>query len=155
MPQMFSFCSEGSATEMVGAITPLEGQLELLNAYLAVLASDIPRIKLFKNDVVPAVDSVLASFTEADFDGYLEVALAPHTAEENPQGWAQADFPQAHFEATGAVTVNTIFGYYITNEAETKVLKAERFATPVAINEAGDYIDIQTNLQLRSSSQAP
>lgn len=138
---------------MQGAVTPTVAQITILQALIDALTTSEVRVHLYQTDTPPVVSSVLGDFTEADFDSYAPIDLVPNAPAINPEGWAQADLPQAHFESAGAVTPNVIYGYYLTDNTDALLLKAEQFDAPVTINEVGDYIDIQTNLQISDASQ--
>lgn len=95
-------------------------------------------VHLFKNDLVPAPNTVLADFTEADFDGYAASAAIvwgdPYQNELN-QSTILGDAKT--FTATGATTPNDIYGYYITDAGGTELLLSERFAEVQPMPAAG------------------
>jgi len=85
---------------------------------------------LYQNDYVPSPASVLADFTEADFDGYADVDLTllvgPYL---NPQGQPEIQNASVTWAMTGTTTPNTIFGYYFTTLAGA-YHSGERFDSP-------------------------
>jgi len=103
--------------------------------------ADAPRLRLFKNDVQPNVDTELGDFEEADFDGYTE------------KGWSSDDWnygvdpvsgnqilepkptgASAVWEVTGETDIpQTVYGFYLTDNAGTTLIGARRFNTPVVL----------------------
>lgn len=105
--------------------------------------TDVPVLRLFKNDLTPVKTHVVASFVEADFDGYAGIdmdAWTPGFDEELQKAVLRSAL--LTFTATGAVTSNVIYGYYITNNAGTLVYCAERFSITIFVDETGDSIAV-------------
>jgi len=102
-------------------------------------------LRLFQNDITPSRLSVAADFVVADFSGYMNIDLgawvvAVDTVEEEPVMQA----PESVFtDSTGAVD-NVIYGYYILDGGA--VIAAEKFTTPVPMEDAGDTIRITPRL---------
>lgn len=155
MPSMLSFHSGGSQGVGAPAVMPTSLQIQYLQALVDALPDGEVNVHLFTGDTVPAVGTVLADFTEASFDGYAAVAVALTTPAVNPEGWAQADVPTAHFGCTGTGTPELVTGYYLTDNTDTNYIQGERFPAGVMMDENGDYIDVDTSLQLLDSSQVP
>lgn len=99
------------------------------------------RIRLFKNDFTPDVDSVLGDFTEADFTGYSGFqACAWLAAVINGAGKGIIVAAPLLWTAGVIGTGNTIYGYYVTEGGDTVVSYAERFASPIVIASVGDFV---------------
>lgn len=111
---------------------PDEGKSSLLSS-LITNKLNATNIKLFTNNYTPDHTSVAASFVEAAWTGYAQVAMA---------GWsAPAATGDFHYTTTAnpAVFSNTsvgaqvCYGYYMV-DATGKVIGAERFAgAPLSI----------------------
>lgn len=102
---------------------------------------EVVHIRLFKNDLTPTPDTVVADLTEADFDGYADFGPVVWGAVfTNPDGYAEIVGGVAQFTDTGAVTPNTIYGYYATDAAGTGLFWAERFEDPITMDENADAI---------------
>lgn len=75
-------------------------------------------LHLYKNNHVPVVTDVVGSYTEADFDGYGAVNLTswgtPSLDGNNNDLFTN---PDVVFNMTGAITPNTVYGYYWTDGA--------------------------------------
>ncbi len=108
-------------------LVPDVGEVLLLSYALNKIApGDVLKLKLFKNDYIPVEGSVVGEFIEADTAGYtaIELAKADWTI-ESAVGVTTAEQPQKTFTLTGA---GSHYGYYITDEAGTGLLWAERFS---------------------------
>lgn len=113
------------------------------------------RVHLFKNlGLVPDHDTVIGDMDEADFDGYVIkdlnatwVLLAGLDAGRRATGqavrctWALTATP---------VTPNTIFGYYVTDSANSVLYWAEAFGSSQPMVASGDFISFKPTLTLRS-----
>ena len=137
---------------MPGLLVPNVGEVLLLSYSLNKIApGDTVLLKLFKNDYTPIERSVVVDFTEANTAGYSAIALAK-------AGWTiatvegvtedldvtTAEQPQKTFTLTGA---GSHYGYYITDEAETGLLWAERFSdAPHTLPDGGGTEKITINL---------
>lgn len=134
-----------------------EGEKLLLEAAVGKVAAGNLKLKLFKNDVTPAHDSTVASFTVADFTGYTTATLTAASWNAGAAGTgtgtalankASIDYAQQTFTMGTPGTTNTIYGYYITDNAETTLLGAERFSSAKAMAVSGDAIKITPKLTL-------
>ena len=113
-------------------LVPDVGEVLMLSYSLNKIApGDTVLLKLFKNDYTPVEGSVVGDFTEADTAGYSAIALAKAdwtiaTVEGVTEDLdvTTAEQPLKTFTLTGA---GSHYGYYITDEAETGLLWAERF----------------------------
>jgi len=107
-------------------LVPDVGEVLMLSYSLNKIApGDTVLLKLFKNDYTPVEGSVVGDFTEADTAGYSAIALAKADwTVATDTGVTTAQQPLKTFTLTGA---GSHYGYYITDEAETGLLWAERF----------------------------
>lgn len=93
-------------------------------------------LHLFKNDIVPDVNTVLTDFEEADFSGY-----ALKTGPAAPPPFYVTDSanavqlpPHAVFQLSALTIVNTVYGFYVViNGPPARLLYCQRFDTPVAL----------------------
>ena len=128
-------------------VIPTEGQLELLDWIYRSAGAD-QRFRLFSNDLQPDHDTVVADFTEANFTGYSFRAL-------QRTGWlpaSQLSVQQARIQYGTDLTWTpasnqTVYGYYVTNQAGTRVLWANRFAAPLSIQTGVELVQ-QVSLTL-------
>jgi hypothetical protein len=104
------------------------GDIQILNALTGIWTGDFPVIRLFVNDYVPTVDSLLADFTEASFPGYPgPQGLAAWTfAGINLDGAAESGSDTKTFVSAGGPPNETVHGYYVTWRGD--VLFAERIS---------------------------
>jgi len=98
---------------------------------------------LFQNNLVPGPGTVVGDFVEATYDGYAPIAaggffgplLDPVTND-----WFTTPAAVLHFDDTGAVTPNTIYGFYMTDAGGTALVACQRFGVPVVMDAAGKSI---------------
>jgi len=95
----------------------------------------------FKSNTIPTIDSVLADFTEADFDGYARIVLGltwslPFIA----AGHALTALGPQQFICTGSGTPNDIWGVLVVHHDLNLLLWAERFPSSRPMADAGDRV---------------
>lgn len=115
-------------------------------------------LHLFKNNVTIGPGIVLADLVEADFDGYLVVPMSPGTSWTQPKidplgnismldpglGIFLGDTPQT--------TPNTIYGWYITNNADSILLMAGNMPTPLDFTVSAAALDIEIGARINDAS---
>jgi len=113
-----------------------------------ILTAGITTYRLFKNDFTPDADSVLADFTEADFSGYAQVFPAEAFFKNDTDNRFEHQHEVGVFSHNGGATSNTIYGWYAVGTVndglgtQSEVMMAERFASPITMQESGDSIRI-------------
>jgi len=125
----------------------LERMLEGILARIYDATPDEGQLKLFQNDITPSIASVPADFVQATFSGYAAIDLPdteiPGTLiDVNGNAYA-IDLLIRQFVQSADTVVNTVYGYYITNNAGTSLYMAKRFDTPVDFSHAGKTIQIE------------
>jgi hypothetical protein len=131
----------------------------LLDSWLNTLAADpstiapaalAVRIHLAKGAFVPAPGLAVAAFTEADFQGYAALLAGLGTQQffqlatdgtriiqllEPAGGW--------HWEVTGVLNLpQTIFGFYVTDNANVVLYGSELLAAPVVVQAINNNVDL-------------
>jgi hypothetical protein len=105
-----------------------------------VAANLLYRIRLFKNNRVPAFSDTIADYVEADFSGYTGgTALAWGAAFINGASQGEIDASQISWTHTGGATANLIYGIYVT-DVTGALMYAERFPAPSSMSSIGDNI---------------
>ena len=118
---------------------------------LAVLVGDDSadplKLKLFKNDHVPAVTDYEGDYTEADFSGYddTDPDLVWGAAFVNGDGKGEIDATAKTFTHDGGATDNTIYGAYVTTQ-DDRLIYAERFPAPIVMDTAASSIPYTAKL---------
>lgn len=113
------------------------------------------KVKLYTNDFAPDPSTLLADFTEATFTGYGEATIATwgdtiNTGPARAGSTAQATFTAGAIVAPG----QTVYGYYVTDAAETVVLFSERFTDPVQFVAQYDSLSLDLVFSLPASLPA-
>lgn len=106
-------------------------------------------LKLFTNDYTPIKKSAYADFTEANGNGYpgaIGLSGATGFSVTLSGGTTTVSYPQVTYTFTGAL--GDVYGYFITDQAGTSVVWAERFSDgPYDIQNNGDQIKVTLNLE--------
>lgn len=127
---------------------PNEGELRLLEKALA----DNLELCLFVNDVTPADGDTEAAYTEMSTHGYaLKTLTGGSWSVSTVGGKAEATYAQQTFSFTAASPV-TVYGYYIKDPADDKLIQVERLTTPQVVELTGDAIRITPKITLASES---
>jgi len=105
-------------------------QVMALNSILGLAGgfTDAWLLKLFSNNVTPALADTTATYTEVAGGGYADIALDKNDFDVDPGTPGQALYNAAQdFTFTGATDApSTIYGYYIVDGANN-LIQAERF----------------------------
>lgn len=112
---------------------------------------DGAKVSLFKADVVPDKDTVLADLTPADFSGYAQsAAVVWGTPYLDASGKATVQGASVQFTQTADTVSNTVYGWMLVGDpaGTPYLICAERFATPVTMTEASDGIVVAPAFQL-------
>lgn len=132
-------------------LVPDAGELILLGYIRATINANNVFLALFQNDKTPANGDVLADYTVCDFDGYATKSLNNFSIPITVAGRAYIAEALQVFLATGGVTPNDVYGYYVIDAGGTTVLWAERFpGAPISINAAGQTVPVTPSFTLRS-----
>ncbi len=116
-----------------------QGDTKLLNVVRTGTAV-FKTLRLFKNDHDPVVTDTNANYTQADFSGYASANLGTwNAAFVNGDGKGEIDADAKTFSHNGGATANTVYGVYVTDEADN-VVYAERFDAPRVMDSLGDSI---------------
>lgn len=106
-------------------VVPSERALIILTDYL----TNALTLRLFSNNITPAVGDLAASYTEVAGGGYANkpLTLANWTIAAGDPSSALYNATQ-EWTFTGTTTApGTIYGYYVTRDSDGKLLWAERF----------------------------
>lgn len=135
----------------VAMLATTEAMLEAATGAGGVLNG--AEVVLWKNDIVPAVDTVLADLELATFDGYAASSAVTWSAALHE---SDAEFIVSGgdkvFICTGDTTPNLIYGWALTDGAGTNLLFAKRFDQPISVSEAGNFVSVHVELKMPSDS---
>lgn len=124
-------------------VVPDTAEVIALKAFLNHTPQDEDQIlRLFKNNYDPVESSVVGDFTESDFSGYVEIALAGASWTVTGGSPTAATYAEQTFQSDADQTEQTAYGYYVVRDTGGELLWAERFPTPVAISENGDFVKV-------------
>jgi hypothetical protein len=129
-------------------LVPNVGEVEMLSRLLNKNASDNVVLHLYKNDQTPGEADVIGDYTECTAAGYASQELTGSSwAVSTAGGVTTATYSQRTFTFTAAEP--TVYGYYVTNNAGSLLLWAERFSDgPYAIPGGGGTIKITPKIEL-------
>ena len=131
----------------------------ILGTFFVATAVQDCKLKLFVTDVTPDPNGgdVVGDYTEAAGGDYAAKTLSRGagwtvTTDNDP---SDAIYTQQTFTFTGALDTNpTIYGYYVTNNAGTVLLWAERLAAPLTPANDGDQLSVTPKVQLSYGAPA-
>lgn len=132
---------------------PDEGERVMLNYLTNVTAFTLNSrtLKLYKAIAAPLGDgTVLADFTEANFNGYAATSVGSWAAAMTISNKAKAVGTPRTWTRSAGATSNTILGYYVISQDTLFCLWAEEFDTPIAMNIIGDTVTVVPTLTLFS-----
>lgn len=117
-------------------ILSTDGAIQLLNIVFnnqrAVGGNNLT-VRLFTNNITPAITDHFATYEEASGGGYVSKVLTMGNwlVGTNPDNTAKATYmTEQIWTFTGAIScAKTIYGYYIT-DADSQLLWAEKIPTP-------------------------
>lgn len=120
-----------------------QGEQIMLEALVNKTAPQPLRLKLFKNNVTPAETDTEATYTEATFTGYADVALTAASWTISGTAPTSIDFAEQTFTSSANQTAQSIYGYYYVQQTSGKLVAVERFSDgPYSIANNGDAIKI-------------
>lgn len=129
---------------MAGGV-PDEGEEDMLDVLFATTLV----LRLFKNNISPNNASVLADFTEANFTGYAAITLTGGSWTTTAGAPSVAAYAQQTFSSSAAQAAQSVYGYYITRTATSRVWAYERFSTTQTIQGATDTISVTPRIKLK------
>lgn len=120
-----------------------------------VESPDGATLKLFKNDFVPGPFAALVNFTEADFVGYAKIDTLIDWLDyrDGPTGDEVVECNiVASFAAGAIVTPQTVYGWYLVNNAESALEAFGRFDDAFTFVRDGDTLTFTPKLVLAPSA---
>ena len=107
-------------------------------------------LRLFQNNVTPALTDTASIYIEANFTGYAAAALTAAS-----WSWTSAEpsvgtYPQVTFTSSANQTLQNIYGYYLTR-VDGSLYGSERFSSPpapYAISVTGQTIQVTPTVSM-------
>lgn len=128
----------------------------ILNTFFNNTAAQNLKLKLFCTDVTPASDDVVGDYTEAVGGDYAAKTLTNNSwtvATGNDP--SDAVYAQQTFTFTGELTTNKdIYGYFVTDNAGTTLVWAEKFGQLFHPYNNGDQLLVTPKFQLSYGTPA-
>jgi hypothetical protein len=126
---------------------PNQGENLIIQYIINKLQPDDVVLRLFVNDVVITETTVAADLTESTDPAYSSITLAGATwTISQVGGETVATYPDQIFNFDDA---ETIYGYYISDQANGHILWGERFpAAPFNIPSSGGTLTLTPKLSL-------
>lgn len=132
---------------------PNEAEKQILDLVAQGINGNSSLMKLFKNDFTPNNSTVLGDFTEADFSGYASVSQEFGAAYTSGLYAEIAATTDAVFTHNGGGTPNTIYGFYLVDVTDNKLLCADRLASPITLSALDEYLQISMRLSLHEEGE--
>lgn len=121
-------------------VVPDQGENLILEMLVNKTAAQNLVLRLFKSNTTPSESDTEATYTEADFPGYLAATLTG--ASWGAASGGSIAYAQQTFTASGTPN-NDVYGYYYTQATSGKLVMAERDgAAPFQVRTSGDNIKI-------------
>ena len=122
----------------------------ILNTFFNNTAAQNLKLKLYCTDVTPADTDTVASYTVAVGGDYADKTLTNNswtvTTGNDP---SDAVYAEQTWTFTGALTTNgTIYGYYVTDNAGTTLIWAQKFDSTFTPANNGDQLKLTPKFQL-------
>lgn len=122
-------------------------------AFLTLITDVDMTLRLYSNNVLSGLSDVQiealteAAFTEANFAGYSAVSLtsAWTVTQGNPSSAAQSE---ATFTRSSTGTAQSIYGYYLTRNSDSKLMWFEQFDGPLSIEFINDAVKVTPTITL-------
>lgn len=122
----------------MNGITVTFGRVAKINALISFLSTLVLRLYV-NNRGTPLVTDTAANYTEATFTGYAALNLTSWgTAFLNANNQGEVDEILRTFTRTSTGTVQTVYGYYLTDGSGNLVDVQQGLAGGVPITNAGD-----------------
>ena len=130
----------------MGILVPDVGEVLLLSYMLNNVQPADVKLHIYVNDYTPVEGSTIANFTECTAAGYAPITLTgANWTISTVAGVTTASYPEQTFTMTAT---STDYGVYITNNAGTQVLWAERFSdAPHTLPSGGGTEKITVKIQ--------
>lgn len=114
-------------------------------------------LRLYTNNLTPTKSSVIGDFTQltnVQVPGYAAVAIAWDGTPVRNQDGAWVDYgTDALFSATGAPPApQIVYGWYMTDAANTVLVGSGRFATAFTYVQTGDGLRLEPVLQANQTT---
>ena len=111
------------------------------------------KIHLFKNNYTPLTTSVIGDFTESTFAGYAAASLTTWPTPTVAAHVASMAAAAVTFTRSTTGATEAIYGYYVTDNASTVLLWAERDANaPINVTNSGDSYTVTPTLAAKDVS---
>lgn len=124
-------------------LVPNVGEVIALKAFLNHTASENQKLDLYTGNVTPAETDTHSSYTAATGGGYAQASLTGSSWSVSAGAPSSATYAQQTFTFTGAPSVGTMYGYFVTMASAGTLMWAERFsAGPYTMANNGDNIKI-------------
>jgi hypothetical protein len=117
--------------------------------YLEDLLPEI-YVRLYQNDHTPTENDDTGDYVQANFVGYAAknpVFPGPASTVSDKAELTSIDIVWQKTASSGS---NTIYGYYLTNFAPNVLYGAEKFASPITMNDVGDTVAFAIKATLES-----
>lgn len=131
-------------------LSPSEGRQRLLEHAVGKRTPPVSfSLRLFINDMTPAASDVFANYTEmAAVQAYAaKVLTASNFTLSLNATTAEATYAQQTWTFTGGTAV-AIYGYFLVDSSDNKIIGAERFSSTFVAQTNGDQLKVTPKISL-------
>ena len=105
------------------------------------------KLHLFKSNTTPTTSDVIGTYTECDFAGYAAISMTTWATPSVAAHVATMVAAAKTFTRSTTGTAQNIYGYYVTDNANTILLWAERDSNaPIVVTNSGDSYTVTPSL---------
>ena len=124
-------------------VHPNVGAQEALSRWLNKSATGDVKLKLYQSNTTPGETDTVATYTQATFTGYAAITLTGASWTVTNADPASASYAQQSFTSSAGAQNQNVYGYFVTNSADTVLLWAERFTDgPYNVVNNGDVVKV-------------
>lgn len=141
-------------------IVPDVGEAHMLLVVLGKAPAESLVLRLYVNDYTPALDSALPDFVEMSSHGYMPRTIPPEAwavtaAVSGLNTPARASGTRQTFTFGAGAPPVDVYGHYVTGATSGTLWWAQQWDAPVTVANAGDAINVDPVLGLRTGYPEP
>ena len=131
---------------------PSEARVNLLQVLKGGMTSSTTHssvnFHLFKSNITPSLSDTLSTYSaqESDYSGYVAQAAGAWSTPATSGGVSFMAASELLFQHNGGGTSNTVYGYYVTDNTDAKLLWVQKFAAARSMADTTGIIRVTPRL---------